>query len=154
MKNTFLNLIHHLFIVNFIYYGHIILISLLKVNSKALPVIELLVAIALYTTFSYCFLKYEKNTKKKVITFSLIPIISLVFFLITLIAFRPGINSLSSDAVWTPFLIFNGFILPLIETSNIGNILIGIVIAFIPAVCSFIGMELQCLKKIKNTVSK
>ena len=150
MKNIFLNLIHHLFIVNFTYYGHIILVTLFNIDNKVLPVVELLIALAFYTIFSYFFLTYEKDTKRKLLIFSFIPFISLVFFLITLIAFKPGLNSLSTNPLWTPFLIFNGFILPLVETAPIRNILVGIPIMFIPSVCSFIGMELQSLKSSKK----
>ncbi|MEW8955668.1 hypothetical protein [Clostridium sp.] len=150
MKNTFLNLIHHLFIVNFTYYGHILLVTLFNIDNKVLPVVELLISLAFYTIFSYFFLTYEKDTKRKLLTFSFIPFVSLVFFLITLIAFKPGLNSLSTDPIWTPFLIFNGFILPLVETAPIKNILVGIPIIFIPSVCSFIGMELKSLKRRKK----
>lgn len=147
MKNIFLNLINHLFIVNFIYYGHILLVSLFNINNRNLPSIEFVLAIILYIILSYFFLSYDEDLVSRLLTLLIVPLLSLIFFLIPLLMFKVGINTLNTDPIWTPFLVFNGFALPLVEVMGINNSFLCIVFLIIPTVSSLVGLELKHFRK-------
>ncbi|SFB04913.1 hypothetical protein [Clostridium frigidicarnis] len=152
MKNIFLNLINHLFIVNFIYYGHMLLVSLFNISSNNLPAIEFVLAIILYITLSYLFLSYDEDLISRILTLLIVPLLSLIFFLTPLLIFKVGINTLNVDPIWTPFLVFNGFALPLVEVMGITNSFLCIVFLIIPPVSSLVGLELKHFRKNNSEV--